>query len=60
MVDHPMVAFFIWVIATGYMIHLASAGAIDGQIPRASWIRLGAFVALGVALAGAAFWFISQ
>jgi hypothetical protein len=49
MIEHPFVAFLVWVTFMGGILHLAARGAIDGRIPRENWIRLGIVVAIGIA-----------
>ena len=51
MIDHPFVAFLVWLAFMGGTLHLAARGAIDGVIPKDAWIRLGIAVATGVVLA---------
>lgn len=50
MIDHPLVAFTVWLAMMGGFLHLAAGGAIDGDIPRENWLRAGAYIALGLAL----------
>ena len=51
MIDHWFVALLVWVTFLGGVLHLTAKGAIDGEIPREYWIRLGATVAAGIAVA---------
>ena len=51
MIDHWFVALLVWVTFLGGVLHLTAKGAIDGEIPREYWIRLGATVAVGIAVA---------
>jgi hypothetical protein len=48
MIDHPIVAFMVWLTFTGGILHMMAKGALDGEIPRENWIRLGVMVAIGV------------
>jgi hypothetical protein len=50
MINHPFVAFLVWVLVTGGALHLMSKNAIEGQIPRRNWLRLGWWVALGLSV----------
>lgn len=51
MIDHPAVAFLVFLAMLGGTLHLAASGAIDGDIPRRNWLRLGIALAVGLALA---------
>ena len=44
MIDHPFVAFMMFVVFTGGALHLTAQNAIEGCIPRKNWIVLGAIV----------------
>jgi hypothetical protein len=48
MIDHPFVAFLVWATFMGGVMHMTAKGALDGEIPRENWIRLGLVIALGV------------
>jgi len=50
MIDHPLVAFMVWLTAWAGVLHLAAKGAIDRDIPRENWLKAGAFIAFGLAL----------
>jgi hypothetical protein len=50
MIDHQIVAFLVWMYFLGGIMHLSAKGALDGEIPKATWIRMGITVAAGVAL----------
>lgn len=58
MIDHPFVAFLVWVLFTGGCLHLTAKGAIDGDIPKSNWIWLGAVVAVAVFLTLVAAFFL--
>lgn len=49
MIDHWSLAFLVWVIFWGGVLHMSAKDAIDGQIPRRSWIKVGAIVAIAIA-----------
>jgi hypothetical protein len=48
MIEHPFVAFLVWATFMGGIMHMTAKGALDGEIPRENWIRLGIVVAFGV------------
>lgn len=51
MFNNSFLAFLTWMLATGGMLHLIAQDAIDGQIPRRNWVRLGALASAGLFLA---------
>ena len=58
MLDHKVLAWFFWIIASGYVVHLTSVNAIEGRVPGKNWVRLGIYVAAGLVLAAVAITFI--
>jgi hypothetical protein len=50
MIDHQFVAFLVWMYFLGGVMHMSAKGALDGEIPRSTWIRMGIAVAAGVGL----------
>ena len=48
LINSRVVAFLVWVLATGGILHLTVKGAIDGRIPTGTWIRIGWWVVLGL------------
>jgi hypothetical protein len=48
MIDHPIVAFLVWMTFMGGVLHMTARGALDGEIPRENWIRLGVVIAAGI------------
>lgn len=51
MTHSPFLAFLVWMVATGGMLHLIAQDAISGHIPKANWVRLGLLTAGGLFLA---------
>lgn len=51
MINHPFVAFLIWMLFTAGLLHLLARDAIEGQIPPRNWVTVGISVAVGLALA---------
>jgi len=51
MPDSLILGFFMWMLISGYMVHLTSVGAIHGKIPSRNWMWAGIAVAIGLALA---------
>jgi hypothetical protein len=50
MIRHPLLAFFVYVVATAFALHLSAQGAIGGSIPRRNKIMLGVAVAAALML----------
>jgi hypothetical protein len=50
MSSHLMVGWFLWIIASGYVVHITSVGAIDGRIPASNWVRLAGWVVIGLTI----------
>lgn len=50
MITHPVLAFFIYMLATGFALHLSAQGAIGGRIPRRNKVMLGVAVATALML----------
>jgi hypothetical protein len=51
--DHWLGAFGRWLIVIGGGLHLAAAGAVDGRMPPRSYLHVGAWTAVGLAMIGA-------
>jgi hypothetical protein len=47
-VDSMLNAFSRWVLILAGMLHLAAAGAIEGRVPGAAYVRSGKIVAFGM------------
>lgn len=48
MSQSPILAFITWMIVTGGMLHLIAQNAINGQIPKGNWLRLGLWTTAGL------------
>lgn len=55
LIDHLGVAYLLVVLIMGGIAHLAAKDAINGQIPRESWRRIGIYTALGLAVGALVF-----
>lgn len=51
MVDSLLFGFFLWMLISGYLVHLTSVGAIHGKIPSRNWMWAGIAVAAGLGIA---------
>ena len=52
MVNSDLNGFFIWVTILGAVLHVTAPGAVDGTVPRRTWILTGC--AFGIGALGAA------
>src|SRR5215213_191632 len=57
--EHIWLAFFLWQIFVGYVVHFLCSRAIKGQIPTKSWMLTGALVSAGIALAFTTLYLVS-
>lgn len=51
MVGSDIVSFLIFIKLMGATLHMAAPGAVEGEVPRTIWIRLGIAFTLGAAFA---------
>ncbi len=51
MIDHPALAFLIYMSATAAALHLTAKDAIGGVVPKRNWLKLSAAVALALMFA---------
>jgi hypothetical protein len=60
MIDHPVVAFMLLILIMGGVLHLTARDAIDGQVPRQVWRRVGIIIAIGLSAGGLFFAALEQ
>jgi len=53
-----VLAFAIWMTLTAGLLHMCATEVIDGSMPRRGWVRVGAIIAAGIAMAMIAYVFI--
>lgn len=44
----PMIGFYVFLSILAGVLHITAPGAINGQVPRKNWIRIGFAISIGV------------